>query len=83
MSKITWKKVEHKVWSDIQTLLPEMRNIIYRWQYKGFVDGKDKYSIIGPSQATFGQWEAHMGNGTPRFSSLKEAKQYCKDHEEF
>ena len=78
MNKIIWKKKVHVGWKET------MRgNVFYKWHYEGFVKDEKIYSIIGPSIVTFDMWEAYMGNKTPRFETLKEAKNYCEKWKEF
>ena len=86
--KIIWKKVKHlayatleseQCYKEMQLRLSDKLPLIHKWQYKGWVKGIQKYSIIGPSVATFGMWEAYMGKDTPRFDTLKEAKKHCEE----
>lgn len=90
--KITWKKVIHPGWREMEDVFkthPELRatmrgsNVLGKWHYKGYVDGEAKYSILAPALGTFHSWEAYMGDSTPRFKTLKEAQKYCEDNDNF
>ena len=83
--KIIWKRRIHKSYSpEIWTELEYLEgNFIHKWHYEGWIKDEKIYSIIGTSIATFGKWEAYMGNETPRFNTLKEAKKYCEENNQF
>lgn len=56
----------------------ELRNnydlLVGKWQHTYTEDGKQLYSIIEPSQTTFGYYELYDNEEIYRFPTLKEAK---------
>lgn len=69
-----WTKKIHPGWKKMQDYKElNLKDLYHKWQYIS-----NGYDIVGPSYATFGKWEAYNGKDTPRFDTLKEAKEWCE-----
>lgn len=73
-TKLNWIKREHPGYAGI-AILPSLglSTLLSKWQWQA-----GKFSIIGPCQATFDQYELYDGEDIYRFDTLEEAKKYAE-----